>query len=161
MSSDMEFSGSFKRFLKGDIDPANIFGFNPTKEEFEANKKRRGELATQIKFEKENREQLLAQGWNPAEATQQIKRLKGSTRVTSIAKNATRNPIRTMFIGPSLSGGMGGKKRNKEISRNNDEIQAGNTERRMAKDTRPTLAKQNLTSTRVRQSILGGLRFDG
>ena len=84
MSDNINFSGSVERFLKGDADPINIFGLNPTRAEQRANAADRSRRATQIEFE-QNSEGLRKAGGTTDAATKQVKKLRNKTSFTSLS----------------------------------------------------------------------------
>jgi len=96
--SDANFSGAFKRFLKGDLDPINIFGINPTKQELKDNRADRERRASQIEFEKNN-EALKKAGGSVDDPTRQVKKLKSKTNFMSLSPFAPAGPLaRTVGI---------------------------------------------------------------
>lgn len=101
MSSDMSFHGAFKRFIKGDLDPINIFGLNPTRSEFKENKRERARRATQIAFEGKN----PGKSTNPA--TKQIKKLRSKTAFRSLSPFAPPGTARVANMLNEIAGKKG------------------------------------------------------
>ena len=82
--SDVNFKGAFKRALKGDIDPINLFSLNPTEQEMKDNQAEMARRAAQIEFEKNNMA-LKAAGGSVDPATKQIAKLRNRTTFSALS----------------------------------------------------------------------------
>jgi hypothetical protein len=161
MSNDMNFSGSFQRFLKGDVDPGNIFGLNPSRSEMRDNAADRGRRADQIAFEQTN-EMLRDSGGSTDAATKQVAKLRHRTG------NRAFSPLTPLPL-PSVTITEGAKqlhKQEKGAKKDERRLAAKNEEHErtalLAKNLKgkPTITtrERRLTEGRLTRSILGATR---
>lgn len=158
MSSRMNFSGSFERFLKGDVDPGNIFGFNPSRAELRANKADRSRRASQIAAE-QNSEALRAAGGSIDPATKQVRKLSAGEK-THLKALSPFNPVPLPSVTVTAAITESGKNK-KERKKAKQALAAKNK-----KHADTALLAKNLnesettrfSNNRLRRSILGGTR---
>jgi hypothetical protein len=157
MSSNINFSGSIQRFLKGDADPINLFGFNPSRAEMRANTADRSRRASQIAAE-QNSEGLRAAGGSIDPATKQVKKLKSKTHFKALSP-FNPVPLPSVTISAAAAEAAKNEKQRKKSKR---QLAAKN---RTHEDT--ALLAKNLnkpkdsestrfSKDRLRRSILGG-----
>jgi len=152
MSSKINFSGSLERFLKGDADPANIFGFNPSRAEFRANDADRARRASQIKFEGGSAS-LRAAGGTTDAATKQVKKLRNRTG------NAALSPFNPVPL-PSVTitaAAIAEKKKSNQSAGRRRALAASNQQHADTALTKDNLLKDDFPKERLRRprSILG------
>lgn len=114
--SDVKFKGALGRFLKGDIDPINLFGLNPSKREKLDNAADRLRRADQIEFEK-NDLMLKKQGGSTDPATKQVKKLRNVTHFASLSpfNPFASNPL-ALATSVAVEGGVKAKKEKRQRS---------------------------------------------
>jgi hypothetical protein len=159
MSDNINFSGSVERFLKGDADPINIFGFNPTRAELRANEANRGRRASQIAFEQSS-ESLRKAGGSTDEATKQVKKLKNKTG------NLSLSPFNPFAFSPTITvinAGIAEGEKSRQSGKKSSRLRAENKRHADTALTTKNLSKSEKDETRfserrLRRSILGGSR---
>ena len=150
MSSDIEFDGAFKRFLKGDADPLNLFGLNPNPEERAANAADRGRRASQIEAE-QGSDALTKAGGSTDAPTKQVAKLKSKTAFKALSP---LNPL--PLPGVTATGvAIEAAKNKKDAGSEKKKLAASNTKHAA---TAQTVNRAHLSNSRFRQSILGGGR---
>lgn len=158
MSDNINFSGSVQRFLKGDADPINLFGFNPTRAEMRANEADRGRRASQISAE-QNSASIRAAGGITDAPTKQVARLRNRTG------NVALSPFNPVPL-PSVTitnVAIAEKKKADNRSARKRTLAATNkrnADTALTKDNLQLLAKPSsgatrFSETRLRRSILG------
>lgn len=158
MTDNINFSGSVERALKGDFDPINIAGLNPSRAELRANQADRGRRAAQIKFEQSS-ESLKARGGTTDEATKQVKKLKGQTQFASLSPFAPPGPLaRTVGVLTELGIKKGDKSKAKSrlSARNAEHAATALTVDNLKGLSEPNSNTTRLSQRRLRRSILGG-----
>jgi len=160
MSDNINFSGSVERFLKGDADPINLFGFSPNRAELRANEADRARRATQIAFEQES-EGLRKAGGSTDPATKQVKKLKESnTRFDSLSP-VNPVPLPSVVISGVLTEAHKNEQKRKQRSntlrrQNKEHADTALTAANLSKKTRSgSTASTRLSERQLRQSILG------
>lgn len=134
-----------KRALKGDIDPAHIFG-SPTSSELRANKTERQRRAEQIAFERDN-EMLKRYGGSIDPATKQIKKLKPWRIGSRGLFLASHGPL--MGAIQIAKGVKEGKENQRDVKRSKEAAADSST------GSKPKLTKRgDLSARRFRQPIL-------
>jgi len=154
----MNFSGSFKRFLKGDLDPGNIFGFNPSRAELRANKADRSRRASQISAE-QNSEGLRAAGGSIDAPTKQVRKLSAGEKTHFKALSPFNPvPLPSVTVSAAITEGAKNKKERKQAKQGRaaDVKKHGET----GLFAKNVLLNKSETSrfseNRMRRSILGG-----
>ena len=149
MSSDIEFGGAFKRFIKGDADPLNIFGLNPNPQERKDNATERGRRASQIDAE-QGSEALAKAGGTTDAPTKQIAKLKSKTHFKALSPLIPHDPVSDI-----TNVSIEAAKNKRESGKAKKKLAASNAKHAT---TAQTVDRAHLSNSRFRQSILGGGR---
>lgn len=152
MSDNINFSGSIQRFLKGDIDPINLFGVNPNRAELRANEADRARRSTQISFE-QGSGGLRAAGGSTGAATKQVKKLRNRTGNVGLSPF---NPVPLPSV-TLTAVAIDEKKKSDNKSSRAKSLAASNKRHADTALTAKNLAKNStrFSETRLRRSILG------
>ena len=160
MSDNINFSGSIERFLKGDADPVNLFGLNPSRAEIRANEADRSRRASQISAEQSS-VSLRAAGGSIDPATKQVRKLKAG-EVTGNVGLSPFNPvplpsITLTAVAIDEKNKADRKSRNKRslAARNKKHADTALTEANLREKKKPTDRSTRFSETRLRRSILG------
>ena len=154
MSSKTNFSGSIQRFLKGDADPANLFGFNPSRAEMRDNAADRNRRASQIAAET-NSDALRKAGGSTDAPTKQVKKLGSKTHFAALSPFIPHDPVSDIInVGTEAAKNKGSKSKAKKklAAKNQRHADTALTTTNLNKTTRFSDVRVN------RQSILGGAR---
>ena len=153
MTDNINFSGSIERFLKGDADPINLFGFSPSRAELRANEADRGRRSTQIAFE-QGSEGLRKAGGTIDAPTKQVRKLKESKTHFSSLSPLTPVPLPSVTATNLMTEVVARDKKKKSDARALAIVNKKHADTALVFKPPASATEKRLSEIRIRRAIL-------